>query len=141
MKGLRKPVALPTAQGVFILSLTEHIAVLFQPRRVMDLGHDGLHISAIPVVTVVEAHGIETNAKVSEMGKKTDRPFRAFPQPLLHKISDRLIKWNAWVAQMISPTEIGQIHTAPGPEPAVLEQGGKFLQIEVQHKQPVLKAV
>jgi hypothetical protein len=89
---------------VFILGLTEYVAVLFQPWRVMDLGHDGLHISAIPVVTVVEAHGIETNAKVSEMGEEAYRPFRSHTYALIYEISDGLIKWNARVAQMISPT-------------------------------------
>jgi hypothetical protein len=141
MKGLGKLVALPTPQGMFILSLTEYVAVLFEPRRIMDFGHDGLHISTIPIVAVVEAHGIETNAKVSEMGKKTDRPFGAFPELSLHKISDGLIKWNTGIAQMISPTKIGEIYAITGPEPAVLEQGGEFLQIKVQHEQPVLEVV
>jgi len=141
MKGLGKLVALPTPQGMFILGLTEHVAVLLEPRRIMDFGHDGLHISAIPVVAVVEAHGIKTNAKVSEMGKKTDRPSGAFSQPILHEISNRPTQWETRVAQMISTTEIGHIDAITGPEPAVPEQCGEFVQIKVHHEQPVLKAV
>jgi hypothetical protein len=109
MKGLGKLVALPTPQGVFILDLTKHVAVLFQPRRIMDFGYDGLHISTLPIVAVVKAHGIETNAKVSEMGKEAYWPLGALSQPLLHEISDGPIKRNTGVAQMISPTKIGEI--------------------------------
>jgi hypothetical protein len=77
MKGLGELVALPAPHGMFILILTEHVTVLFQPGRIVDLRHDGLHRLAIPVVTKVEAHGIETNAKVSEMGEEAYWPFRA----------------------------------------------------------------
>ncbi len=141
MKGLGKLVALPTPQGVFILGLTEHVAVLFKPGRIMDFGHDGFHILAIPIVAKVEAHGIETNAKVSEVGKEAYWPLRALSQAFLHKVSNRSIQWKTRVAQMISATKIGKIYTITGPEPAVPEQCGEFLQIKVHHEQPVLKAV
>jgi len=127
MKGLKKLVALPTPHGVLILDLTEHVAVLFQPRRIMDFGHDGLHISAIPIVAKVEARGIKTNPKVSEMGKEAYWPLRAVSQAFLHKISNRPIQWETRIAQMISPTKIGKIYAITGPEPAVPEQCGEFL--------------
>jgi hypothetical protein len=141
MKGLGKLVALPTPHGVFIPGLTEHVAVLFKPGRIMDFGHDALHISTIPIVAKVEARGIKTNAEVSEMGKEADWPLRALSQAFLHKISNRSIQWETRVAQMISPTKIGKIYAITGPEPAVPEQCGEFLQIKVHHEQPVLKAV
>jgi hypothetical protein len=141
MKGLWELVALPAPHGVFILVLTKHVAVLFQPRCIVYFGHNGLHSLAIPVVAKVEAHGIEANAKVSEMGKEAYWPLGARPKVCLHKVSNRSIQWESRVAQMISPAKIGEIYAIAGPEPVVLEQGGEFLQIKVHHEQPVLKAV
>jgi hypothetical protein len=141
MKGLGELVALPAPHGMFILVLTEHVAVLFQPRRIVDLGHDGLHRLAIPVVAKVEAHGIEANTKIPKMGKEAYGPLGARTKACPHKVSNRSIQWEMRVAQMISPAKIGEIYPIAGPEPVVLEQGRQFLQIKVHHEQPVLKAV
>jgi hypothetical protein len=141
MKGLGKPETFPTPHGVFVLGVTEHVAVFLEPRCVVDFGYDGLHLSAVPAIAIVEAHGVETNAEVPKVGQEPYRPGGALPQALLHQISNRLVQGDTRVAQMISSAKIGQVYPINGPEPPSPEKRGEFLQIQVYHEQPVLKAV
>jgi hypothetical protein len=75
----------------------------------MDFSHNGLYIPVIPVVTVVKTHGIEINAKVTKVGKKAYWALGALPQVLFHELSNSPVQWDPRVAQVISPTKIGEI--------------------------------
>jgi hypothetical protein len=103
-------IALPSSYGVLIEVFTEDVTVFFTPRCVVYLCYDGFHMLVGMVVTIIQAYRIEAIAKVSQMGEQTNRTGGPRPKPLLHQVSDRLLKWNLRVTQVVFAAEIRQVN-------------------------------
>jgi hypothetical protein len=87
MEGLGKLVSLPTLYRVFVILFSQHVAVLFKPRCVMNLGHYGLHVFLCGTVTIVEAHGIEAVTEIAKVREQTYASGRPCSEGALHKVS------------------------------------------------------
>jgi hypothetical protein len=111
MEYLGKPISFPALHRVFVQSFPQNIAVLFMPWSVMDFSNDRFHSPRGGVITIIEAHGIETVAKIPQMGQEANGPIGADACPLLDKISHGSIQGELRVSQMVRSVKTGQVET------------------------------
>ncbi len=141
MKGLVETVASPRFNGVLIEAFTKGVAMFLPPWGVVDLCNDGLHMAVPLIVAEVETHGIEAVAEVPEVGQEADGSRGSCSCSFLDQVPHCSAQWDPGIAQMIPPSEVGQIDAFGRPKPAFLKQPWEFGQVQVHHEQPISETV
>ena len=119
----------------------EDVADLLAPGGVGDFGDQRLDLRAVGREAVVDADRVDAVAEIAQMGQQADRALRAAAGLPFRQIAHVSIQRHAGVAEMILAAEPGQRRSTGRPQPAALEHGFEFRQIEVDHEQVVTEFV
>ena len=119
----------------------QHIGMAFLPWRVGDLGDDAVEGFAVRVVAVVEAHRVEHETGVAQVGKQPDRSDRTPPNRLFHALAHRLGQRQVDWAEVVAAAELGQVATTTRPQPATREHAIHLVQVEVELRHPVAEGM
>lgn len=140
MEVLPKAIVLPRL-GSIVQALGKHIAVAFMPRRVVHFGNNSLYVPVGWVKAVEETHGIEAMPEVSQVGQHADRPARIESCILADQAANRTVDGVAGIAKMVPAPQIGKVPAVNRPKPASLENSAQLSQIEIHHKESILKDI
>jgi hypothetical protein len=115
--------------------------MFFVPGRVMNFRNDGFHVTVGPVVTIIEARGVEAMAEVPKMRQQPNRAGRAVARPLFNQISHFLIQWKPRIPKMVPATKPGDVEPFKGPAGVGIKKVRQFIQIEEHQKKAVAELV
>jgi len=134
-------ISLPPSHRVRIHILAQNVAVFLTPRGIVDLCHDGLHLPAALVITVIKTDGIEAIAEISQVGEQPNWSRRSIAQPFLDKVSDSLIDRDPRIAQVVLAAEISEVNPFARPKKLPGKHVGEFGQVEKHQEQPIPKTI
>ena len=111
----------------------QHVAVLLAPRRVVDLGDDGVDASVLRIEAVIEADRVESVPEVAWMREEADRALGTDRAAARHQRPYALVERLGRGAVMVLAVPAGEGSAAGRPEPIAFEGLRQLCQVEVQH--------
>ena len=119
----------------------QHVLVPLAPRGVGDFRHDRLESLAGLIEAVIKAHRVHAITKIAQMRQQPDRPVGAGSGVLLDQAPHGFVERKFGGPKVVRPAEPGKCRAARGPEGCRIEQRRQLREVDIQHEQPVAKAV
>ena len=118
------------------IGVREHVVVRLAPRCITYFGHHRLDRFAIGIKAVEQIQRAEVVSKTAQAGQQPNRSCRAVTGSLVDQVAHRVDQRRLPSVEMVRASERQGCEAGDSQDP-VFEQHGQFVQIQVDHVQPV----